>query len=218
MKKKTLILTQEQINEICGGAYGYLDSLDSDLSPNNETSAEGSLTNDRGKQIFPQNAKTDDISSEMTPELQRLSISHGKGNSKIYEMSKKDWERKKLYNEAKLMHGNKRLKNRKFGDSNGQYSESELNQQNYRYREALKDSRSSDPQKQEKGAKSLQRMANNRAKDGKSTAMNQYNAAKKADKIIQGSKPEGTKIDAPKQKQMGNGKGHSTKNGIITLY
>lgn len=214
MKKKTLILTQEQINEICGGAYGYLDSLDTGLSPNNETSAEGSLTNDSDKQIYPKNIKTDDISGEMTPELQRLSISHGKGNSKIYEMSKKDWEKKRL-NEAKLMHGNKRLKNRKFGDSNNQYTESELNQQNYRYRQALKDSRSADPETQQKGAKSLQTMANNRAKDGKATAMNQYSAAKKSDKIIQGGKPEGTKIkSAPKQ--TGNGKGH-TKNGVITL-
>lgn len=216
MKKKTLILTKDQIDEICGGAYGYLHNLDSDLSPNNETSVEGSLTNDSGKQIFPKNTKTDDISGEMTPELQRLSISHGKGNSKIYEMSKKDWEKKRLYNEAKLMHGNKRFKNRKFGDSNGQYDESELNQQNYRYREALKDSRSADPEKQAKGAKSLQRMANNRAKDGKTTALRQYNSAKKADKIIQGSKPEGTKIKSV-PKQTGNGKGHSTKNGIITL-
>lgn len=217
MKKRTLILTQEQINEICGGAYGYLDSLDTNLSPNNETSAEGSLTNDSGKQIYPQNIKTDDISSEMTPELQRLSISHGKGNSKIYEMSKKDWERKRLYSEANSMHGNKRLKNRKFGDSSNQYSESELNQQNYRYRKALKDSRSTDPEKKRKGTESLQRMANNRAKDGKTTALNQYNSAKKVDKIIQGSKPEGTKIDAPKQRNTGNGKGHSQKNGVITL-
>lgn len=220
MKKKTVILTQKQINEICGDdfAFDYLNFDGTDLAPNygNEVSAEGSGISGAGDDgEYPNNIKTDDISGEMTPELQRLSISHGKGNSKIYEMSKKDWEKKKIYNEAK-MHGNKRLKNRTFGDSNNQYDYSELNQQNYRYREALKNSRSADPETKSKGIKSLQRMANNRENDGKAVAMNQYNAAKRADKVIQGSKPEGTKIkSAPKQ--TGNGKGHSNKNGVITL-
>ena len=209
-KKKTIILTQEQINEISGFALNYLDGTMPDIY-GNEISAEGCGVEG---EIPDEKLDTDTSAAEKTTEFLRGMMPRGRDVC-LYEMSKKDWEKKKVYNEAKHMHGNKRIK-KIFGDSNNQYKETELNQQLYRYREALKDYRSSDPQKKAKGIKSLQRMYKNRLKDGKTTALKQYDSAKRADKIIQGSKPEGTKIKSS-PKQYGNGKSN-TKNGIITLY
>lgn len=226
MKKKTIILSQKQIDEICGDnfAFDYLDGSDTDLSGYDHGN-EASL----GKGVngeYPETMDTDDYAETLSPELPLyLNPSGGKspvGNiavGSIREMKKSEFEKLALLenDNEKEAHGNQRLKNRVFGSSNGpnapKYGESELTQQLYRDREALKNARSSDPETRKKGIESLQRIAKNRAVDGKTVAMQQYKSAKMADKVNNGNKIK----SAPKI--TGNGKAHTknTNNGIITM-
>lgn len=213
MKKRTIILTQEQINEICGEnfAFDYLDGSEAEIY-GNEASAEGAGVDGE----YPENLDTDTSASEKSAEFLRSIMPRGRDVSTVYEMTKKDFEKKKLYSEAKA-HGNKRLKNRKFVDpvTKQDYNSNELTQQAYRDREAIKNLRSNDPNAQKKGLKYFNKTAKNRQKDGKNAAMRQFNAAKRSDKIIQ--QGSGREPNKPSTKNYGNGKAHTPKNGFITM-
>ena len=121
MSGKKLILTQKQLDEITGGVdFSYLDGLASgdpgDIYAN-QVSADGGMDTNK----YPKKPlTTDDYADTMTRDAwPRDSRSYGKNGNYIpqnlYEMSKKEWEEKKL-KEAKE-HGNKRLNNRVFGAS-----------------------------------------------------------------------------------------------------
>lgn len=209
MGKKTLILTKEQLDEISGGNFSYLDNLDKLDTGNiyaNKVSAEGSTSDGDTDKIT-----TDDYASDMTRDAwPRDSRSYGKNGNYIpqnlYEMSKKEWEEKNITNEAKE-HGNKRLNNRKFyGKSYGAVKQGE-----YRQRKAAEKAiNGENGQEKIEGIKSLSRMQT--PENIKSQKL--FKNAKTADKITQASKPAGTKIkSAPKTGKEG---AHSPETGYIT--
>lgn len=210
MSKKTIILTEKQLDEICGGNFSYLDDLGKKADMGDvyadETSSEGAVSDG-----YSDNITTDDFASMQTNDWPRGSRSYGlNGNAVSYirEMSKKDWEQKNIFNEEHE-HGNKELNNRKFGDSNKQYSYGALKQKEYRERKAAKKAiNGSTPEEKAKGLESLSKIQNNDAKSYQ-TAKKQFEPAKRALQL----RPKKIK-SAPKQ--TGNGKGHSNKNGLIT--
>ena len=219
MSKKTIILTQEQINEICGDnfAFDYLNYSDTDLSGNdygNEASLGKGVDGD-----YPDILDTDQYAHELPPGLPLyLNPAGGRlpvGNINyggIREMKKSDFE-KMAFNEGKA-HGNKRFEYRKFGDpsTNQNFDQSELTQQEYRDREALKNLRSNDPNTKLKGLNYFKKTSKNRQKDGKIAAIKQFDAAKNVDSQIH------HEIES-KPKITGNNGAHTKKtpNGVITM-
>lgn len=206
MKRKKIILTQKQLDEICGDNFTYLDglALTPDLPDNysNEITTNGSIDN-----AYPDPTTTDDLAHDMTNNTRGYWGLRGMGSvSTIREMTKKSWE-KIIFNED-----NVRLKNRKFGatsDSEGKsYDAAKKNIS--RYNIAAKKVKCGTPEEKRKALKTVQKMKNNWG--GLGVAMNQYETAKEVDKQIN----PGIK-SAPKN--AGNGKAHSKKNpqnGIFT--
>lgn len=210
MAKKRLILTQKQLDEIRDGIGTYLDTIGikSDMPDNfgNEITADGSTFDG-----YADNTTTDDFAKMQSKDWPRDSRSYGRsGNApaNIREMSKKEWEEAYILNEESE-HGNAELNNRVFGDSNKQYSYSAIKQKEYRERKAARKAinGSSEAEKLQ-GLKSLQKIQNN-DRESYDKAKKQFEPAKQATHLTK----KGIK-SAPKQ--TGNGKSHSTKNGIIT--
>lgn len=201
MAKKTLILTEKQLNEISGCDFSYLDNLGkkSDIGDfyADEISAEGPNMEGYSDEIT-----TDNFSKMQSKNWPRDSRSFGRsGNypsSNISEMSKKDWEKKYILNEA-----NKRLKNRFFNGKSYEASKKE----GQRIRNAVKKSiNGSGEEEKQKGLKTLSRMMKIGGENfGKSSKL--LSNAQNADRIIQSNRPEGTKIKSTPK---------NTKNGIIT--
>lgn len=215
MKKKTLILTQEQLDEISGGNFNYLDNLATkpDMGDvySTEVSADGATMDG-----YSDNMTTDKYAADMTRDAwPRDSRSYGKNGNylplhNLTEMSKKDWEKKNLTKEAKE-HGNKRLNNRVFGDDKHQYGYSALKQKEYRERKAAKKVLTGQTAtEKQQGLNSLAKMQDN----SYLTAKKQFDPAKTADKLTQAAKPAGTKIESrPKTGKEG---AHSPQTGYIT--
>ena len=216
MAKKTLILTNEQIDEICGEDFGFT-YLNSTLT-NGDSSGYEYVTNISAEGNGPDDEYTEPITTKDFADMQSKDWPRDSraGRSAVWryvgECSKKEFEDGVL-NEEKA-HGNKRLNNRKFGDSNVQYGTQALTQKAYRERQAterLVNAKTDD--ERQKAAKSLEKMANNGGESYR-LAQQQFNSAKKLDKQIQQSKPEGTKINVT-NREHGNGKGHSNNNIFI---
>lgn len=220
MAKKKLILTQKQIDEICGGNFSYLDGLAN--GPDNKDKFSTEVSSDGGMETNPYPKKPmtgDDFSSDITRDSwPRDSRSYGKnGNYLPYnmtEMKKSDWEKKNLTSEGK-MRGNKRLNHMKFnpGDGSEGKTYSELNQAAYRRRVAAKKAiNGSTEEEKQKGRESYARMMGDKSYQN---AAKQFKNAKTADKFVQGMKPEGTKIES--KPKTGNGTAHGKSNvGYIT--
>jgi len=210
MSRKTLILTEEQLEEIASGinmAYFDQEGIKPDMGDiySIEVSAEGS---DGDNESYSDKITTDDLAAMQCKDWPRDSRSFGKGGNapaNIYEMSKKEWEEKFIFNEA-----NSRLENMQFCGK----SYAAAKQQRHRDKVATQKAQSNNPVEREKGKKSLEIMINNRGEDfGK--AEQRLGTFERADDIAQANKPEGTKIkSAPKQ--TGNGKAHSPKKGYLT--
>lgn len=111
-KAKKIILTQNQIDEICGNNYAYLNDLA--LKPDigniygNEITTDGALENG-----YPTPTTTDEKARTMVNNTNSLLRTRGLGSTTIREMSKKDWEKTIIED---VEHGNKLLNNRKFND------------------------------------------------------------------------------------------------------
>lgn len=213
MKKKTLILTQEQLDEISGGNFNYLDNLATkpDMGDvySTEVSADGATMDG-----YSDNMTTDNYADDMTRDAwPRDSRSYGKNGNylprNLTEMSKKEWEAKNL-KEANA-HGNKRLNNRVFGDDKHQYGYNAMTQKQYRERQAAKKVLTGQTvTEKQKGLESLSRMQD----PSYLKAKNQFTPAKTADKLTQAAKPAGTKIESkPKTGKEG---AHSPQTGYIT--
>jgi hypothetical protein len=206
MARKKLILTQRQLDEICGDNSTYLDglALTPDLSSNysNEITTNGDI-----EDAYPEPITTDDLASDMTNNTRGYWGLRGMGSvSTIREMTKKEWEQE-IINED-----NQRLKNREFGATrNSEGKGYDATKKNIsRFNIAAQKAKSGTPEEKQKALKTMQRMQNNWG--GLNVAMNQYETAKKVDKQIN----PGIK-SAPKS--AGNGKAHSKKtpdNGIFT--
>lgn len=213
MSNKKLILTKKQLDEICGSDMSYLDGLSTGFPGNifsTEVSSDGSFNND-----YPVNTTTDDFEEDQVNDYRGNAI-RGLGPVALREMKKGEW--KKMFLEEKE-HGNKRLKHKRFGASNGDkgkgYDETKMAISRYKQAKDNMINGSSDDIKR-RGAKTVMRMKKNWKNID--VAEKQYNAAKAADAIIQNSLPDGEKIKVT-GRNSGNGKAHSKKqNGIITYF
>ena len=207
MGKKTLILSQSQIDEICGGDSSYLDGLaltpDMENVYGNEVSAEGAVENG-----YAEPMTTDDFSHDLTNDWRGNAKLHGMGPCALREMTLKEW---KIRN---LNEGNGRLEHMQFGAQNGEkgksYGATKMNLSRL-HRAEEKSRNGASPEEKAKAAQTVQKMKNNWS--GIESAEVQYNAAKINDKTNRQNKPEGTVITSS-PKQSGNGLGHS--NGVIT--
>ena len=202
MARKKIILTQRQLDEICGDDSTYLDglALTPDLSSNysNEITTNGDI-----EDAYPEPITTDDLASDMTNNTRGYWGLRGMGSvSTIREVTKKEF----IINED-----NQRLKNRVFGatsDSEGK-SYDATKKSISRYRIAAQKAKSGSPEDKQKALRTMQKMQNNWS--GLGVATNQYETAKAVDKQIN----PGIK-SAPKN--AGNGKAHTKKtpnNGIF---
>lgn len=203
---KKIILSQKQLDEICGDNSTYLDGLA--LTPDIENNFANEITpNGKIDGGYSKPLTTDDFAETLTNNVRGYFGLRGAGSvSTIREMSKKEWE-EKILNED-----NERLKYRKFGatdnsEGKGYYAtKKNIN----RFNKASQTAKNGNPVEKAKALKTMQRMQQNWS--GLSTAINQYETAKRVDNQI---KP-GIK-SAPKN--SGNGKAHSKKNpnnGIFT--
>lgn len=207
MARKKIILTQRQLDEICGDNSTYLDglALTPDLSSNysNEITTNGDI-----EDAYPEPITTDDLASDMTNNTRGYWGLRGMGSvSTIREVTKKDWEKEFVVAEDNL-----RLKNRVFGITNDEEGKSyDATKKNIsRYNIAAQKAKSGTPEEKQKALKTMQKMQKNWG--GLNIARNQYETAKAVDKQIN----PGIK-SAPKN--AGNGKAHTKKtpeNGIFT--
>ena len=215
MKRKTIILTKEQLNEICGEDFGfsYFDSsITEPDSSGYEYSTHSSAEGDGVDGEYSEPMTTDDFADMQSKDWPRDSRA---GRSCVWryvgECTKREFEEKAMMSEEKA-HGNKRLNNRKFG--NGKYSYGAMTQKDYRINKKTAEYRNAQtPEEKEKALVSLSKMVNNGGKNYKN-AKKQFDSAKNLDTMIQSSKPAGTKIESGTREQ-GNGKGHSNNNIFI---
>lgn len=216
MKKKTLILTQKQLDEICGGNSAYLDNFISKPNGENyfatEVSADGNVNG-----AFADNMTTDRYADDDTRENWPMGTkAYGKNGNYIphnlTEMSKSEWEKKNLKKEE-AEHGNKRLVARQFGPNGDNKSYDATKMAASRLNKAQKEVQTGATiADKQKAAQTIQRMKNNWG--GIDNAMMQYGNAKAADKITQSAKAPGTKMESKPKTKVGTA--HSQKNGIIT--
>ena len=205
MRRKKIILTQKQLDEICGDNFTYLDglALTPDLADNysNEISTNGSIDN-----AYPDPTTTDDLAHDMTNNTRGYWGLRGMGSvSTIREISKKDWEKE-------ILETNQHLTGRTFGATSETPGKSyaAVTTNKSRLNKAIKQSKSANPLLKQKALNTIQKMQNNGSTSR--VAFNQYETAKKVDKQIN----PGIK-SAPKN--AGNGKAHSKKNpqnGVFT--
>ena len=205
MRRKKIILTQKQLDEICGDNFTYLDglALTPDLADNysNEISTNGSIDN-----AYPDPTTTDDLAHDMTNNTRGYWGLRGMGSvSTIREISKKDWEKE-------ILETNQHLTGRTFGATSETPGKSyaAVTTNKSRLNKAIKQSKSANPLLKQKALNTIQKMQNNGSTSR--VAFNQYETAKEVDKQIN----PGIK-SAPKN--AGNGKAHSKKtpqNGIFT--
>ncbi len=188
MSKKTIILSQKQLDEICGGDCSYLDGLA--MKPDmgdifsTEVSSDGGMDND-----YAEPTTTDDYSHDMTNNWRGNAKLHGMGPITVREMSKRDWDKEYLGEEKE--HGNARLKNLNFGGEDGK-SYGATKTALCRKRAAEKTAiTGGTPEIKQKALNTVNRMKNNW--NSIDTAEKQYNAAKANDKSVMDNKPEGMK-------------------------
>ncbi len=203
MGKKTLILSQKQLDEICGGNCEYLDGLAStpDLSKDfaSQITADGAI--DGG---YAKPTTTDDYANNLTNDWRGNAKLHGMGPITVREMTVKEWKEKYLGEEKE--HGNARLKNVQFGASEGEKGKSydatkmALSRKHKAEQELIN---GSTPEVKQKAAARLSRMRRNW--NGIDTAETQYSAAKNADKASQDNKMPGTKRNTNNIQKPSNG-------------
>ena len=109
MSKKTLILTKEQIDEICDGNYSYLDGLATkpDMASvfSTEVSSDGSVESG-----YADPTATDDYSGDMTNDWRGNAKLHGLGPITVREWKERYLKQVGTIDEEQE-HGNARLKN-----------------------------------------------------------------------------------------------------------
>ncbi len=194
---KTIIITQKQLDEICGGNTSYLDGLA--LNPDKAEDYSDKITADGAvEKGYADPTTTDQYAADSTKNWPAGAKLYGMGPVIVREMKKSEWERAIKEDAA---HGNKRLNNIKFGERGRSYAAA--NQAAYRKRNAEKKLNSQNPVERQQGLNTLSKMDQ--------SGLNKFDAMKKVDNIIQSTKPEGEKI-ASAPKTYGNKGAHSKKN------
>lgn len=191
MAKKTLILSQKQLDEICGGDSSYLDGLSTRPDMGDVFSTE--ITADGGVDVgYAKPTTTDDVADDMTNDWRGNAKLHGMGPITVREMKKSEWDRMYLGEEEE--HGNARLKNLNFGAKNGEEGKSYGATKTALCRKRAAEKTMQTGGTPEIKAKAANTVANMKANwSGIDNAETQYNAAKANDKNILAAKPEGLK-------------------------
>ena len=210
MNKKTIILTEKQLDEIANGCSNYLDALGTTPDMPEDFAIETSAQGSAGEgESYAEPEQTDDFRKMQTRNSWPMGMrTFGKNAVNIREMSKKDWEERYILNEEK--ENGQHLSNTKFGNTDAQYSDKAMKQWQYRKRKAAKQALTgSTPEEKIKGIQSLNRIQNNGGESRK-VAEKQFDSAKASAKVL----PKHIK-SAPK---TGVGTSHDKKfqNGIIT--
>jgi len=210
MSKKTIILTDKQLDEIANGVSSYLDTLGTTPDMPEDFANQTSLGSNGYGEAYTDPETSDDFGKRHYPEY-RWALgprTFGKGPSNIHEMSKKDWENKYILNEEEK--NGQHLSNINFGNSDKQYSDDAMTQYQYRKRKAARQAlNGSTPEEKMKGLQSLQRINNNNGKS-REVAEKQFNAAKASARVL----PK--KIKSAPKTGIGTTHDKKLKNGIIT--
>lgn len=199
---KKIILSQKQLDEICGGNSEYLDGLGEKPDVGNifstEVSTDGSV--DHG---YPNPTTTDDFANTLTNNWSRSYGLKSSGAVTLREMSKKEWENMMTEEHE---HGNKRLKQRVFGGEHEVKKYGSAKRSINRLKNAERNLKNGSPEMKRKAAQTIRTMKKN-WKDI-DVAKSQYDTAKYNDKLIQQNKIEKTVTSDPSIKKP--------KNGVIT--
>jgi len=196
MAKKTLILSQKQLDEITDGAANcaYLHDLalapDKKMSYGNQVSADGNV--DKG---YADNTDTDDVASQLSNNsFWALGRHYGIGPvSVVREMTKKEFE-------ELIAEENSKLKYARFGEHKRTYGA--LTQAKAKRKKAAAMANSQNPIEKQKGLNTLRNMD--------PTGVTEFENRKQLVKTNNSNTPK-----PYKSRNAGNGKGHHTKDGII---
>lgn len=194
MKKKTIIISQKQLDEISGGNAAYLDGLSCkpDIANVFGTEVTTDGTTDGG---YAKPTTTDDAAKMKTNNWRGNAWSHGMGGYGLGALNMREEDEKmsvKEWREKYLSEDNARLVNKRFGagggDNGKSYDATKVNL--HRLNQAEKTAQTgATPAIKAKAAQTASTMRKNW--DNIDVAKNQYNAAKANDKAIMNNKPEG---------------------------
>lgn len=224
MAKKTLIITQKQLDEInsSAGLFDYLDGMakNPDMSGNEYADEVSSDGGNNVNSTYPETPMTgDEYEDDMANTSYLFGYGMGFGRNgmhvphNLFEVSKKkDWEEKNILNEVD-QNGWKDLEGQNFSyDDNDVLSANAVKQRRYRERVAAKKAvKGATPEEKLKGLQSYARMQNS------SNNANYKKAYKKLDNVLNARRLKPKQLtSAPKE--SGNGMAHSKKtdNGFIT--
>ena len=180
MSKKTLILSQKQLDEIVGGNSAYLDNLGSDFveDGNNEVYT--------GEKLDDKDA--DPLTTDKYMKQRCLDygpwIPGGRGGTKsamvytngMIACSKKDWDKKHIFED------NQNLVNKTYGDDENRASNTNASTLKWRYGAAKAKAQSSNPTERQQGISTMKTMEKNNP--NLTQIVNQYNTAMNNDRNI----------------------------------
>ena len=217
MAKKTLIISQKQLDEIVGGNTSYLDNEGEDFAENGNNEV---FTGDKldGKDAEPYT--TDQHAQERSLDYGPW-IPGGRGGTKsamvytngLIACSKKEWEKKNLNEE------NESLKNNTYGDNENRVSNTNASTLKWRYGAAKKKAQSTDPTIRQQGISTMKTMEKNNP--NLAQIETQYNAAMKGNQILKQAaknRGEANVFQKPGGTKNHSGTAHTKKNNVTITY
>lgn len=217
MAKKTLIISQKQLDEIVGGNSSYLDNEGEDFAENGNNEV---FTGDKldGKDAEPYT--TDQHAQERSLDYGPW-IPGGRGGTKsamvytngLIACSKKEWEKKNLNEE------NESLKNNTYGDNKNRVSNTNASTLKWRYGAAKKKAQSADPTIRQQGISTMKTMEKNNP--NLAQIETQYNAAMKGNQILKQAaknRGEANAFQKPGGTKNHGGTAHTKKNNVTITY
>lgn len=192
MGKKTIILTQSQLNEICGGNCSYFDN-EPQYTPNEIYSSDVNLNNN--------NITGDDVAMDQ-PNTNRRATRVVNGRT------------------SGLMEVNSNIQTMRFGAENGDtgHTAEATRKTKERYQNAINTAMTAaTPEQKTKARNTIKKMQKN--SPNIQQQINQYNAAIQNDKNIRKSKvANGERVIKQHSKESGNGQGHLKQGEAITYF
>lgn len=217
MAKKTLIISQKQLDEIVGGNISYLDNEGEDFAENGNNEV---FTGDKldGKDAEPYT--TDQHAQERSLDYGPW-IPGGRGGTKsamvytngLIACSKKEWAKKNLNEE------NESLKNNTYGDNENRVSNTNASTLKWRYGAAKKKAQSTDPTIRQQGISTMKTMEKNNP--NLAQIETQYNAAMKGNEILKQAaknRGEANAFQKPGGTKNHGGTAHTKKNNVTITY
>ena len=217
MAKKTLILSQKQLDEIVGGNSNYLDNVGEDFAENANNEV---FTGDKldGKDAEPYT--TDQHAHERSLDYGPW-IPGGRGGTKsamVYTNGLIACSKEEIGKEN-LDEDNKNLVNNTYGDDKNRVSNTNASTLKWRYGAAKKKAQSTDPTIRQQGISTMKTMEKNNP--NLAQIQSQYNAAMNSDASLkQAAKNRGEQNVFQKQGGTRNngGTAHTKKDNVTITY